>query len=109
MAQVTVQSSSWLNLTRLLSFNGYLFWDNTEYPDIPFADQDTYIQLTDQQAKRIDLVAFDQYGDSNLMWILMLANDKLLPNDFLVGETIRVPVKTTIDTILKNAKARQQS
>lgn len=92
MAVVPVTKSSWLNRTKLLEFDGVLFWDQTQYPStVDFTDQDTYIQLTDTESKRIDLVAYRYYGDSELMWILMLANDKELPNQFLGGETIRIP------------------
>jgi len=101
MARVNITRSSWLNLSKLLDFNGTVFWDSTEFPEIPFSTLDTYIQLTDVQAQRIDQVAFEQYGDSNYMWVLMLANDKELPNGFVGGETIRVPTKATIDLILK--------
>ena len=103
MADVKLSDSSWLHLSRLLEFKGKLFWDQTEYPDIPFDTDDEYLELTDLQAKRIDLLAFEKYGDSELMWVLMLANDKNLPNQFIGGETIRIPAKTTIDSILDQA------
>lgn len=100
MATVEVSKTSWLNRSTLLSFNGSLFWDQTDLPDVPFADDDTYIQLSDIQAKRIDLVAFEQYGESELMWIIMLANDKNAPNQFIGGEQIRIPSQATIDKLL---------
>lgn len=101
MATVSVSKSSWLNRTKLLQFQGALFWDQTEYPSIDFSDQDFYLQLTDMQAKRIDLVAYQYYGDSELLWVLMLANDKDLPNQFLGGETIRLPARETINLLLQ--------
>ena len=101
MASVTVVDSSWLNLTSLLEFQGTLFWDQTEYPDIPYSDGDTYLQITDIQARRIDQLAYQYYGDSNLMWMILLANNKMLPNQFMGAEMIRIPAKATINSLLK--------
>lgn len=101
MAIVSVTKSSWLNRTKLLSFKGVLFWDQTEYPTIDFTDNDIYIQLTDTQSKRIDLVAYQYYGDAELLWVLLLANDKDLPNQFIGGETIRIPSRDTVNLLLQ--------
>lgn len=100
MAEVNLSPGSWLNLSELLEYKGIIFWDQTEYPEIPFSNDDTFLQLTAGQAARIDLVAYDQYGDPELLWVLMLANNHDLPNQFIEGEVIRVPAKTTIDQIL---------
>ena len=101
MATVAITKSSWLNRTKLLELNGVLFWDQTEFPTIDFSDDDVYIQLTDLQAKRIDTVAYQYYGDPELLWVLMIANEKDLPNQFLGGETIRIPARTTVDLLVK--------
>ena len=100
MAEVDVSPTSWLNLTQLLEFNGVVFWDQTEYPDIPYSGDDNYIQLTGAQADRMDLVAFDQYGDSDFLWILLLANNHDYPNQFIEGDLIRVPSIDTINQLL---------
>lgn len=97
---LTVSTGSWLNLTQLLEFKGVIFWDQTEYPDIALSDDDTYIQLTDAQAHRIDLIAQDFYGDSELLWILQVANNVDLPNQFVEGQVIRIPAKATVSTLL---------
>jgi hypothetical protein len=105
MAEVTPSPGSWLNLTSLLEFKGIIFWDQFDFPDIPFSNDDQYIQLTGLQAQRIDLVASDAYGDAELLWALLLANNCDLPNQFIEGQTIRIPAKETIDQLLNSAQA----
>lgn len=94
-------SGSWLNLTRLLEFRGLLFWEQFDYPTIEESDEDIYIQLSQGQAERVDLLAHDFYGDSELWWIILLANDIEFPNQLREGLTIRIPARTTVETILK--------
>lgn len=62
----------------------------TYYPTVPTDPNDTYI-LTQYQ-DRLDLIAYDFYGDSTLWWIIAMAND--LPGDSLyleVGTQLRIP------------------
>lgn len=101
MAQITISPGSWLNLTELLEFKGTLFWDLTEYPDIPTSDDDEIVQLTQQQAERLDLLASDKYGDPELLWVILLANDIELPNQLREGLILRIPAKATVDDILR--------
>ena len=100
MAQVSISKNSILNLSNLLDYQGVLFWDQVDYPEIPLSDADTYIQLTQQQAHRIDLVAYDLYGDSELMWAIMLANNIEYPNQLVEGAVIRIPARDTINSLL---------
>lgn len=101
MAQVGINKNSILNLTELLDFQGVLFWDQVDYPEIPLSDDDTYIQLTQQQAHRIDLIAHDFYGDSDFMWAIMLANNIDYPNQLVEGAVIRVPALDTVKSLIK--------
>lgn len=101
MAEVTVSPGSWLNLADLLEYKGLLFWSQTEFPSIPFSDDDQYVALTQEQAKRLDLVAYDTWGDPELIWVVLLANGLDLPNQAREGMTIRLPAKQTIDDLLK--------
>lgn len=103
--QVSVDPGSWLNLTNLYNFNGVEFWGPTNYPDIPFSNDDTYIQLTQNQARRLDLLAFEFYGNSQLMWIILQANNLDLPNQVFDGMVLRLPSKDTVNQILATATA----
>jgi hypothetical protein len=101
---VNIEKQSWLQLTDLLDFEGVIFWDQTEYPDIPISEDDQYIQLSQQQSKRIDLLAWDFYGDVNVFWVIMLANNIDLPNQIYEGMVLRLPAQATIDDLLKPSK-----
>lgn len=101
MANVEINKGSPLNFSRLLELDGILFWDSFDFPDVPLSDQDTYINLTENQARRVDLIAFDNYNDSDLMWVILLANSKELPNQFVEGERIRIPAISTVNEIIR--------
>lgn len=101
MAEIKIKKSSWLNFTRLLQFEETYFWDHFDFPEIPFTDDDRYVQLSQLGAHRLDLIAHDFYGDANLMWVILLANDLDYPNQAVEGQTIRLPSLNTINLILK--------
>jgi len=101
MAEINISPGSWLNLTRLLDFKGLIFWDQTEYPEIPFSTDDTYVQLEQGQATRLDLIAYDFYDDPELMWVIQVANNLDLPNQAREGMVIRIPARETVDGLLR--------
>lgn len=101
MAELNISSTSWLNFSRLLELEGTVFWDETNLPDIPFSNQDEFIQLNRNQAKRLDLLAYDKYGDPELWWVILQANNIDLPNQIYEGLQIRIPAKETIDTLFE--------
>jgi hypothetical protein len=74
---------------------GTQYYRPTYYPNITVTPQDNYIitKTTD----RLDLIAFDFYGDSTLWWILAMANN--LPGDSLYpgkGVQIRIPANLSL-------------
>lgn len=101
--QVDLPRSSWLNLTSLYVYQGVTFWGQTEYPEIPYSDQDFYLNITQDQASRMDLVAYDYYGDSGYIWVLLLANQVDLPNQFVANQRIRIPDLQTIQDLLSQS------
>ena len=103
MAQVKISKSSILNLSTLLEYQGVLFWDQVDLPEIPLSNDDVYIQLTQTQAHRIDLIAYDFYGNSEFMWAIMAANNIDLPNQLVEGATIRIPAIATINSLIRQA------
>ncbi len=104
MARVPVLPGSWLNLSRLMEFEGVLFWDQPDLPQVEFSDEDQYIQLTAEEAKRLDLVAFRAFGDSELDWVILQANNIDLPNQLVEGQFIRIPARVTVDRILAQSE-----
>lgn len=99
--QIILPEGSWLNRTELFSVEGIPFWSQTEMDPIPVTDQDQYIQLTQEQARRVDLLAFDSYGDPVLYWAILHANEIDLPNQLVEGMVIRIPNLETIRTWLE--------
>ena len=69
---------------------GSQYYTNNVYPEIPVSDQDDYVIAV--LGDRIDLLAFDFYGDVALWWVIASANS--LPGDSLYlepGMQIRIP------------------
>lgn len=69
---------------------GNRFYANNFYPDIPLSENDTYVITV--LGDRLDLLAFDYYGDVSLWWVIASANS--LPGDSLYlepGSQLRIP------------------
>lgn len=76
------------------SGTGKRYYTNNIYPDIPLSDEDSYVITV--LGDRLDLLAFDFYGDTSLWWIIASAN--ALPGDSLYlepGSQIRIPVNVS--------------
>lgn len=99
--QVQISQNSWLNLADLLEMNGVLFWGPVDLPEIPLSDNDKYVTITQEQSKRVDLLAYDNYGDSELFWVILQANDIDYPAQLFEGMTLRLPDPVTIVNLLK--------
>lgn len=70
---------------------GERYYSNNIYPDIPLSNDDNYIITV--LGDRLDLIAFDFYGDASMWWIIASAN--ALPGDSLYlepGSQLRIPV-----------------
>lgn len=69
---------------------GNQFYTNNIYPDIPFSNSDSYVIAV--LGDRLDLLAFDFYGDTSFWWVIASAN--ALPGDSLYvepGMQLRIP------------------
>jgi hypothetical protein len=70
---------------------GKRYYSNNIYPDIPLSNNDNYVITV--LGDRLDLIAFDFYGDTSLWWIIASANS--LPGDSLYlepGSQLRIPI-----------------
>jgi hypothetical protein len=73
------------------STNEY-FWSEFRPPAFDPASDDTFYEVKEND--RIDLLAFQFYGDDRLKWVLLVANNITLPEVELVpGLSLRVPSK----------------
>lgn len=69
---------------------GSQYYVNNIYPDIPYTEGDNYVITV--LGDRLDLLAFDFYGDTSYWWVIASAN--ALSGDSLYlepGSQIRIP------------------
>lgn len=60
---------------------------------------DVSVQLTSKYNRRPDLLAFDAYGKSSLMWVILQLNNILDVNEeFVEGRTVTIPTKSRLQT-----------
>lgn len=103
---IKISKTSWLAIAPLLSSNGFTFWDTPNFPDIVPQAGDRFLDVDSKYLGRLDLVAFDMYGDVDYWWAIALANGlDQIPTDMRMGMRLRIPQKSYIDALLaKGAK-----
>lgn len=78
------------NIGTYKGIGGKVIYLPTKYPSLVPTNEDYYIISKDQD--RLDLLAYDFYGDSTLWWVIAMAND--LPGDSMflpLGFQLRIP------------------
>jgi hypothetical protein len=78
------------NIPTQKTLSGKVGYIPTRYPSLEASNQDYYIIARAED--RLDLIAFDFYGDSTLWWIIAMAND--IPGDSMyppMGFQLRIP------------------
>jgi hypothetical protein len=69
---------------------GSTYYVNNIYPEIPVTEEDDYVITV--LGDRLDLLAFDFYGDSSFWWIIASANSLSGDSIYLEpGLQIRIP------------------
>ena len=66
---------------------GVRYYKSVKYPDIPFSDDDIYIESV--WGDRVDNLAYDYYNSVDDYWIIVVANG-------LKGDSIFIPPGTQI-------------
>lgn len=75
------QSSRYNTVEKYSGDNGEVFGGSRRPLSFNAHPEDTYIQATSLIQKRLDLLAYDAYGDPTLWWVILEANDILSPFD----------------------------
>lgn len=78
------------NIDTYKTDSGKVIYLPTRYPSVVTTNEDFYIIARAED--RLDLIAYDFYGDSTLWWVVSMAND--LPQDSMfapIGFQLRVP------------------
>lgn len=79
-----------LRFSLFRDIDGVMFWDRVDYPVL--AEQPDDLTHTVRDFERIDLLAYQYYGDVILWPIIALANEmELIPADLNVGAVLRIP------------------
>ena len=74
------------------------YYKNIEYPSVPIKSTDVY--FISKVGDRLDIIAFDFYGDSRLWWIISKANPDVIRRDsFFINPGVRVRVPIDIQDI----------
>jgi hypothetical protein len=76
---------------------------STRYPELPHDVNDIYVITT--EGDRLDLLAQQFYGDTNLYWIIASGNPDIIPQNSLfipVGAEIRIPYNVSLAKTLFN-------
>ena len=76
---------------------GTPYYVPTYYPNVSVTPQDTYI-IT-KGTDRLDLIAYDFYGDSTLWWVIAMANN-LEGDSIFVGDGVQLRIPSNIDLAL---------
>jgi len=76
------------------------YYVNAVYPEIPPTAEDKYI-ITSVEDK-LDLLAFDYYGDETLWWVISRANPDVTRRDSFfikMGVQVRIPDVNIIESL----------
>ena len=80
------------NIQQLKTSKGKRYYKSIKYPEIPILDEDLYIISI--VGDRVDNLARQYYGDSNLWWIISSANSEIIKGGSFgikSGLEIRIP------------------
>jgi nucleoid-associated protein YgaU len=72
------------------------YWGTRPPISIPKSGKDAFHRVTDDDVKRIDLLAWRYYGDCALWWVIAEANDIVNPLGLEVSRVLRIPSLETV-------------
>ncbi len=72
--------------------SGKRYYKGKIYPNIPYSETDEYIITT--IGDRLDSIAYQYYGDSELWWVISVANNNITRGSIFPtpGTQLRVPI-----------------
>lgn len=79
------------NITKKTS-DGRRYYKGKIYPDVPYLATDQYVITT--IGDRLDTIAYSYYGDSELWWIISVANNNVTKGSMFPppGIQLRIPI-----------------
>lgn len=77
-----------------------------EIPDIPKSDQDIFYTVTAGKANRLELISYNQYGTTELWWVIATVNDISDPFvEAVPGTVLRVPALSELYSYFANKRS----
>lgn len=103
---MSVDSSSWVNMSREVTVDGITFWKKSEVPEFEPDETDRIHIVSDGES--LQDIAFVEYSDWKLWWAIALLNDIRRPcSDVGMGDQIRIPTENRIRAKLVEAKRQR--
>lgn len=102
-----LEKNSHLRFADLFNVDGVVFWDTPEFPDIVPQHDDSLHYVAIEEVGRLDLIAYDAYGDSELWWVIALANNMDHPAQFGMGDVLMIPSPRYVNDELLNFKRKK--
>jgi hypothetical protein len=75
-------------------------------PRIPESSSDKYHIVEPLEANRLDLIANKYYENSNLWWMIALANNIIDPSIILEGRLLRIPSQIDVLNAIQSLRYR---
>ena len=72
------------------------FWGTRPPIRIPPSSRDQFHRVTDDDVRRIDLLAWKYYGDCALWWVIAEANNVRNPLELEPSQILRIPALETV-------------
>jgi hypothetical protein len=87
------------NKITLKTSQGKPYYKGKVYPNIPLSETDIYIITTVED--RLDYIAYTYYNDSEMWWIISMANNNMTKGSLfpIPGTQLRIP--TNINNIIE--------
>jgi len=87
-------SSRYLTIPTQKSLDGKNIYSQTYYPEIGYQESDVYIITSFED--RLDLIAYDFWGDESFWWVVAMVNDLECDSFYPpIGIQLRIPKDIT--------------
>jgi hypothetical protein len=79
--------------------DGKRYYKSKIYPDIPYLSTDNYVITI--IGDRLDVIAYDYYRDSELWWVISVANNNITKGSIYPKPGTQLRIPTNIDSVLQ--------
>jgi hypothetical protein len=87
---------------KLKTSKGVPYYRGKFYPNIPLSENDIYIITT--VGDRLDYLAYQYYNDSELWWIIAVANNNITKGFLMPPPGIQLRIPTDVSSVLNQVE-----